>query len=53
MLLAETVYCQAAGTGFYVGVELDQILDGLGSLARSLEEFSQGAFSDEEVLARK
>jgi hypothetical protein len=40
MLLAESVYCQAAGSGFYVGVELDQILDGLTSLARSLEEFS-------------
>lgn len=40
MLLAEAVYCQAAGSGFYVGVELDQILDGLASLARSLEEFS-------------
>ncbi|MGP8245389.1 MAG: PilZ domain-containing protein [Bryobacteraceae bacterium] len=40
MLLAEAVYCQAAGSGFYVGVELDQILDGLASLAKSLEEFS-------------
>ena len=40
MFLAESVYCQAAGSGFYVGVELDQILDGLTSLARSLEEFS-------------
>jgi hypothetical protein len=40
MLLAEAVYCQPAGSGFYVGVELDQILDGLASLARSLEEFS-------------
>ena len=40
MLLGESVYCQAAGAGFYVGVELDQILDGLISLAQSLEEFS-------------
>jgi len=33
MLLAEAVYCQAAGSGFYVGVELAQLsqLDRLGS----------------------
>ena len=43
MILGESVYCQAAGTGFYVGVELDQILDSLTSLARSLEEFSSEA----------
>jgi hypothetical protein len=43
LLLGESVYCQPAGPGFYVGVELDQILDGLAALSRSLEEFSLGA----------
>lgn len=44
MLLGEVIYCHAAGTAFYVGVELEQALCGLSDLANSVRAFSD-AFS--------
>jgi hypothetical protein len=41
LILGEVIYCRQDEGSFYVGVELEQALCGLGALARAL-----GAFSD-------
>jgi hypothetical protein len=40
MVLAEAIYCRDDGDGYFVGVELDQVLVGLTELGRILEGFS-------------
>jgi hypothetical protein len=41
LILGEVIYCRQDEGSFYVGVELEQALCGLGALAKAL-----GAFSD-------
>jgi hypothetical protein len=41
LILGEVIYCREDKGSFYVGVELEQALCGLGALAKAL-----GAFSD-------
>jgi hypothetical protein len=41
LILGEVIYCRENEGSFYVGVELEQALCGLGALAKAL-----GAFSD-------
>lgn len=40
LVLGEVIYCREDETSFYVGVELEQALCGLGDLADSLRAFS-------------
>jgi hypothetical protein len=41
LLLGEVIYCREDETSFYVGVELEQALCGLGQLAKALQAFSE------------
>ena len=40
LLLGEVIYCREDEASFYVGVELEQALCGLGALAKALRAFS-------------
>ena len=40
LILGEVIYCREDATSFYVGVELEQALSGLGELAEALSAFS-------------
>ena len=41
MLLGEVIYCRPEGPRFYVGVELDQAVNGLIALSRSVGDFTE------------
>jgi hypothetical protein len=40
MVLGEAIYCRSDREGYFIGVELDQVLVGLTELGRSLAAFS-------------
>jgi len=40
IVLGEVIYCRPEPEGYFLGVELDQVLSGLAELAARLEEFS-------------
>jgi hypothetical protein len=46
LLLGEVIYCREDETSFYVGVELEQALCGLGDLAQALRAFSDTPSGD-------
>ena len=41
LLLGEVIYCRDDGDSFYAGVELEQMLCGLGDLAQAIEAFDE------------
>jgi hypothetical protein len=41
ILLGEVIYCRSQNEGWYLGIELEQALRGLGELAASLSAFSE------------
>ncbi len=41
IVLGEVIYCRPEPEGYFLGVELDQVLSGLAELAARLDEFSQ------------
>jgi hypothetical protein len=49
LFLGEVIYCRADEASFYVGVELEQALYGLGELARALGTFSDSASGPEQT----
>ena len=40
MVLGEAIYCRSDREGYFIGVELDQVLVGLTELARNLAAFA-------------
>ena len=40
LLLGEVIYCRDDGSSFYVGVELEHALYGLGELAEAVRSFT-------------
>ena len=46
LLLGEVIYCRQDDASFYVGVELEQALCGLGQLAKALSAFSDSPSGD-------
>lgn len=40
MVLGEVIYCRREPGGYFLGIELDQILSGLAELAARLDEYS-------------
>ena len=46
LLLGEVIYCREDEASFYVGVELEQALCGLGQLAEALSAFSDSRSGD-------
>ena len=51
IVLGEVIYCRREAEGYFLGVELDQVLSGLAELAARLEEFAVTAFSGPPVSA--
>jgi len=49
LLLGEVIYCRDDGDSFYVGVELEQMLCGLGDLAKALRRFDDPSSSPEQT----
>src|SRR4051794_27419957 len=43
LLLGEVIYCREEASTFYVGVELEQVLCGLGELANAVRAFTHQA----------
>jgi len=41
LLLGEVIYCRDDGDSFYVGVELEHMLYGLGDLAQAVRDFTE------------
>lgn len=41
LVLAEAIYCRPEPGGFFIGVELDQVLVGLTELGRRLSAFEE------------
>jgi hypothetical protein len=41
VVLGEAIYCRAEGEGYFIGVELDQVLVGLSQLGRNLAGFAR------------
>jgi hypothetical protein len=40
VVLGEAIYCRSEHDGYYIGVELDQVLVGLTELGRNLAAFT-------------
>jgi hypothetical protein len=56
LLLGEVIYCRQDEGSFYVGVELEQALCGLGALAKALDAFSDapsGAQKEDPAKLRR
>jgi hypothetical protein len=51
LLLGEAIYCRAEGQCFYVGVEIDQAVNGLIALGRSVRDFAGGMSGAEHAHA--
>ena len=51
LLLGEVIYCRDDGDSFYVGVELEQALYGLGELADALGSFTEPSSGAEHADA--
>jgi PilZ domain len=49
LLLGEVIYCREDKASFYVGVELEQALCGLGDLAQALRAFSDSPSGPQEA----
>jgi hypothetical protein len=41
MLFGEVIYCRPEGHQYYIGVELDQAVNGLMALSRSVRDFNE------------
>jgi hypothetical protein len=41
IFLGEVMYCRAAGRGFFAGIELTQVLNGLAALSRLARDFQE------------
>jgi hypothetical protein len=53
LILGEVIYCRKDESFFYVGVELEQALCGLGALAKALDAFSESSSSPQQEDAVK
>ena len=56
LILGEVIYCREDEGSFYVGVELEQALCGLGALAKALDAFSDapsGSQQEDPVKERR
>jgi len=53
LLLGEVIYCRDDGNSFYVGVELEHMLCGLGDLAQAIEAFADPPSGLEQADAVK
>jgi len=51
LLLGEVIYCRDDGDSFYIGVELEQVLCGLGELAEALWSFTDAPLSPQHAEA--
>ena len=49
LLLGEVIYCREEEASFYVGVELEQALYGLGALAQAVRAFATPPSSPQEA----
>ena len=52
IVLGEVIYCRPEPEGYFLGVELDQVLSGLAELAARLEEFSERATAVPQARSR-
>jgi hypothetical protein len=50
-VLGEAIYCRAEPDGFFIGVELDQVLVGLTELSRRLSSFDREPDTEPRALA--
>jgi hypothetical protein len=49
LILGEVIYCREDDASFYVGVELEEALCGIGDLAQALKAFSEASSDPQQT----